>query len=172
MHDECVVAVFHDLEQAKTAVHILDRGEFPTDQVSFVTKSPKELPEVREDFKMRDDSLRDAMIGAGLGAIAGGLSGAVVMMVSGVGAVFLAGPIGLGLTGAVAGAFLGSMGGWGVHKERIRHYEKLVQQGKVLVIAHGDPIQLVHADRILKETDAEQVHLYSKTSSEAPEVLE
>jgi uncharacterized membrane protein len=170
MSEECVVAVFDDLKHAQEAVHILDRGEFPTVQVSLVTKGLKEQPEIVEDLEMGDDSVRDAAVGGGLGAIVGVLAGIAVMVVSGLGAVFLAGPIGGAIVGAATGAFLGGLGGWGVHEKRIRHYEQLVKKGKVLVIAHGNPLELVQADRILREMDPAEIHVYARTSSEAPEI--
>jgi hypothetical protein len=170
MNEECVVAVFDNLEHAQGAVHVLDRGEFPTGQVSLVAKGLRELPEIVEDLEMEDDSAYDAAVGAGLGAIVGVLAGIAVMVVSGLGAVFLVGPIGGGIGGAVAGAFLGGLSGWGVHEEHIRHYEGLIKEGKVLVIAHGNPLELIHADRILKEMAPTELHVYAKTSSEAPEI--
>ncbi len=170
MSEECVVAVFDNLEHAQQAVHILDRGDFPTEQVSLVTKGLKEQPAIVEDLEMGDDSVRDAAVGAGLGAIVGVLAGMAVMVVSGMGMVFLAGPIGGGIFGAATGAFLGGLSGWGVHDKRIPHYEKLVKEGKVLVIAHGNPLELVQADRILNELDPAEIHIYAKTDSEAPEI--
>lgn len=170
MNEGCVVGVFNDLAHAQEAVHVLDRGDFPTEQVSFISKSLKEHPEILEDIEMGDDAARDAAAGAGLGAIVGVLAGAAVMVVSGLGAVFLAGPIGGAIVGAAAGAFLGGLAGWGVHEGRLRHYEQLVSKGKVLVIAHGDPLQLARADRMLKEVDPVELHLYNKTDSEAAEV--
>jgi hypothetical protein len=170
MSDECVVAVFDNRDHAQLAVHILDRGDFPTTQVSLVTKGIEGQPEVVEHFELGDDSLHDLAVGAGLGAVLGVLAGIAVTVVSGLGAIFLAGPIGGGIVGAAAGAFLGGLGGWGVHQEQIRHYEKLVTEGKVLVIAHGNPLELVEAHRMVKETDPMELHVYAKTSSESPEV--
>lgn len=171
MADECVVVVYDNLEQAQNAVHILDRGGFPAAQVSLVTKGTRDQAEAQKYIQMGDDSPRDAVIGAGLGAITGVLTGITVATLSGAAVIFLAGPIGLiGLTGAAVGAFLGAMGGWGVHRERIAHYEALVEQGRTLVIAHGAPLQIIEADRILKETDPAEIHVYTKTESESPEV--
>jgi uncharacterized membrane protein len=170
MSEECVVAVYDEAADAQQAVHILDRGGFPMQQVSLVTVGLKDRPEVMEDLEMGDDSIADAAVGAGLGAIAGVLAGTAAAMVAGLGLIFLMGPIGGGLVGAMTGAFLGSLSGWGVHEKRIRHYEKLVKAGKALVIAHGNPLQLNEADRMLKETATEELHIYAKTDSEAPEV--
>ena len=170
MNEECVVAVYETLAAAQDAVHILDRADFPTEQVSLVTTGFMDRPEVVADLNLGDDSLHDAAIGAGLGGVIGVLVGIAAAVVSGVGAVFLAGPIGVGVAGAATGAFLGGLVGWGVHREQIHHYEQLVAQGKVLVIAHGDPLLLAEADHILKETDPVELHVHAKTSADAPEV--
>jgi hypothetical protein len=170
MADECVVANYDSLERAQEAIHILDRGGFPAAQISLVTKSLRNQLESIKDVQMGDDSIRDAALGAGLGAVTGMLTGIAVAVVSGITLVFLVGPVGIGLTGAVVGAFLGGMGGWGVHQDRIAHYETLVKQGHVLVIAHGNPLEIINADRILRETGPDEIHLYTKTESESPEV--
>jgi uncharacterized membrane protein len=102
--------------------------------------------------------------------VVGVLTGIAATVVSGLGVVFLAGAIGGAVIGAVTGAFLGGLAGWGVHEERIRHYQQLVEKGKVLVIAHGDPLQLVEAEQILKETDVTELHVHAKTDAESPEV--
>jgi len=172
MNDECVIGVFSDLQHAEQAVHVLDRGDFPTSQVSLVAKDLGELPESIEDFEMEDDSAQDAAIGAGLGAIVGVLVGVGVMAVSGLGVVFLIGPVAGGIGGAVTGAFLGGLSGWGVHEEHIKHYENLITKGRVLVIAHGNPLELIHADRMLKELAPAELHIYTRTSSEAPEIAD
>ena len=172
MSEECVVAVYGNAAEAKEAVHILQRGGFPMQQVSLVTTGLKDRPEVTEDLEMGDDSIADAAVGAGLGAVVGVLAGVAAAMVSGLGLVFLIGPVGGGALGVMTGAFLGALGGWGVHEQKIRHYEELIKAGKALVIAHGNPLQLEEADRMLKETEPEELHVYAKTDSEAPEVRE
>jgi len=170
MADECVIAIYDDLDDAKEAVHILGRSCFPAEQISLVTKGARDRTDGQKDIQMGDDSARDAMVGAGLGAVTGVLAGVAVAVVSGATVIFLAGPIGIGLAGGLVGAFLGGMGGWGVHRERIAHYEALVEQGQTLVIAHGNPLQIIEADRILKETEPVEIHVHTKTESESAEV--
>ncbi len=173
MYEECVVGVYDSLAHAEEAVRILHRADFPGRQISLVASHMPTKPELAAELKMGDDSVRDAAIGAGLGGVVGILAGIGAMVVAGAGiVVFLAGPIGVGALGTVVGAFLGGMSGWGVHHEHIQHYEELVKQGKVLVIANGNPLDLVHAERVLKETNVVEVNLHSRTSSEAAEVLD
>lgn len=170
MAEECVVAIYDTVQSAEEAVHTLDRSDLPTEQASLVTSGLKDRPELVEELKMGDDSVHDAAIGAGLGGVLGLLTGlAVAAMVAPVGVVFVVGAM-AGMLSATTGAFLGSIAGWGVHHEHIRHYEQLVKDGKVLVVVHGNPLDLAKADRILQETDAIEVHVHAKTSAEAPEI--
>jgi hypothetical protein len=172
MDAECVVAVYGSLKKAEQAVHILRRADFPTNQISLVAAESEPTPELVEQLKMGDDSIRDAAIGAGLGGAMGAVAGIGAMLVSGLGVVFLVGPIGGAVFGATVGAFLGSFAGWGVHKEGIRHYEECISNGKVLVIAHGNPLEMDNAERILRETNAAEVNLHARTSADSPEILE
>jgi hypothetical protein len=155
---------------AKDAIHILRRGGIPPSQISLVGKGFRSNSDIAMDIPFNDDSVRDATLGAGFGAILGVLGGAVAAIATGGGVVFLIGPLAAGMTGAVAGAFLAGLGGWGVHHERITHFETLVSQGKSLIVAYGNPLQIIDADRILKETDPIELHVFAKSGAESPEV--
>jgi hypothetical protein len=104
MVDECVVAVFGTLEKAREAVHRLTDSNFPASQISLVTLALKDQPDAIEELKLADDSLHDAAVTAGLGSVVGVLSGLAVMALSGLGAVFLVGPVGGGIVGGLTGA--------------------------------------------------------------------
>jgi hypothetical protein len=171
MVDECVVAVYATLDKAHEAVHRLTDSGFPAGQVSLVTLGLKDKPEVVEQLKLRDDSLYDAAVAAGLGGVLGILGGLSVMVLSGLGAVFLVGPVGGGILGGIAGGFIGAMAGWGVHEHQIERYQRLVEAGHVLVIAHGDPLPLVQAHRLLAETGPSEIHTYSRAGDELPETV-
>jgi uncharacterized membrane protein len=171
VNQECVVGVYDSSAQAEQAVRILKRAEFRTEQISLVASSLKDRPVLKEELKTGDDSLRDAAIGAGLGGVLGLLAGIALAVVPAAGMiVFLVGPIGGAATGTIVGSLVGGMVGWGVRKDQIDHYEQLVREGKVLVVVNGKPLELAHADRVLKETDALEVNLHARTESDAPEV--
>lgn len=171
MYEQCVVGVYDSLEQAERGVRTLERGGFPIEQASLIASGLRGRPGLEAELAIEDDSVRDAAIGAGLGGVLGVLVGIGAIVVTGVGAVFFAGPVAGGLTAGIVGAFLGSMAGWGVHHQHIEHYEECVKKGKVLVIAHGSPLDLTAAERILRETDAAEVRLHARSGSESPEVL-
>jgi hypothetical protein len=168
---DSLIAVYNNLKDAEQAVHVLDRANFPRDQISLVSAWTQATPELIEELKMGDDSIRDAAIGAGLGGVLGVIAGLGAMVVSGLGLVFISGPIGGGVFGATVGAFLGTFIGWGIHEGHIKHYEKCVREGKVLVIAHGGPLETQKAERILEETNAEEISLHARESADSPEIL-
>jgi hypothetical protein len=163
---ESVVAVYESLDQAKDAVRALEQAGFPPEQVSLVTRSlRREMPGDEERVVEKDDKAEtDARQGAALGGLVGLLLGAPLLMIPGVGAVLLAGPIATALTGAIVGGFLGSMAGWGVPEDAIDEYQQRVREGEVLVIAHGDPLTIARADRLLQATSAREVKLHATPS--------
>jgi hypothetical protein len=69
----------------------------------------------------------------------------------------------------MAGAFIGAMAGWGVHEHQISRYQQLVEEGNVLVIANGDPLQLIHAHQVLEQTAPAELHTYARSDDEAAE---
>jgi hypothetical protein len=172
VYDECVVAVYDGVEQARLAVHILNRSDFPTQHVSMVTAHLEDERELEAELNYGDDSIRDAFVGAGLGSVCGMLTGTSLVALVGGGFALFAGPLAGLATGAVVGGLLGGMGGSGVHKRHLPHYEKLVNQGHPLVIARGTPLEVAEAHRLLKQTAFKELHFHTKTDDDAPEVMD
>ncbi len=171
MKDECVVGVYDSLPKAELAVRILKKAGFGGEKISVVASCRDLKPGLREELKIGDDSLRDAAIGVGLGGILGVLAGLGLAAFPLAGAmIFLVGPLAGAATGTVVGGLVGGMIGWGVRKDQIEHYEEAVRAGKPLVVVNGDPVETAHAEQILRETDALEVHLHARTESDSPEV--
>ncbi len=62
------------------------------------------------------------------------------------------------------------MSGWGVHADHLAEYERMVRGGSFLVMGHGDPIELIEAERVMRQTDATEVNVHRQTSKDASEV--
>ena len=172
MAESCIVGVYKSLEAAQAAAHILHRSDFPREQVLLVGSNTERPAHMVEDLSMGDDSVHDAALGAGVGGVLGMLTGASTGVLSGIGLLLVAAPAAGALAGALLGAFLGSLVGWGVHKSQIAHYEKYLKSGNALLIAEGNPVEVMHADRILQETDAIALDVHAQDGSEAREILE
>jgi hypothetical protein len=167
MSEECVVAVYDTISQARDAVHSLKEFGLPSDMVSLATKTLKAEKEVREAIEFGDEMERDAAIGAGAGVLVGLLSAATVSSITGVGVFLLGGPI---VAAGIVGGLLGAAAGWGVHKDHIARYEEKLKEGKVLVIAHGDPLRVAEAERVLQDTSPSALHLHAESSADAPDI--
>lgn len=167
MSEECVVAVYDTISQAQCAVQALKDSGVPSDKVSLATKTLKPEEEVREAIEFGDEMSKDAAIGAGAGVLLGLLAEATVFAITGIGAFLVTGPI---VAGGIVGGLIGASAGWGVHKDHIRAYEEKLKAGKVLVIAHGDPLSVTAAENILSETSPASLHLYAETSADASEI--
>lgn len=167
MADECVVGVHENAAKAEAAVRQLDESEFPTSQVSLVKASFDFDPKLLEELQWGDDALRDAAIGAGLGGVIGVLAGTSVAGLAGFGPIFFVGPLSAMVGGSLTGAFFGTIAGCGVHNHGAEHYEQLVKENKVLVVAHGDPLKLVDAENALRASDFLELHVLAKTGDDA-----
>jgi len=168
MSEQCVVAVYGNVSQAKSAVAALTSEGLPQSMISLATKTLKPEPEVREALESGDESAKDAAIGAGAGSLVGVLTGAVVSSVAGAGVFLLAGPV--VAAAGIAGLIVGAMVGWGVHTDHIHEYDEKIKQGKTLLLAHGDPLEVAKAERVLRQTSPEHLHLHAETSADAPDV--
>jgi hypothetical protein len=62
------------------------------------------------------------------------------------------------------------MEGWGVHRHRLEEYEQAIQEGKILVIVHGDPETVSQSEPVLQETQAKEIHMHARTGDDSPEV--
>jgi hypothetical protein len=173
MSHNCVVGVYGSFSEAKEAVQLLEHSTFPSEQISLATHSAGEEIVSSSALKYGDEAESDAAKGAGIGGLIGVLLATPLLMIPGIGPLLVAGPLAAaGLTGAVVGGLLGSMQGWGVHTDHIEEYEQLLRQGKLLVVAHGDPEQVALAKSLLDQTDAETVKLHMPNSADSPEIDE
>lgn len=167
MSEECVVAVYDTIDQAREAIEALTESGFPADRVSLAARTLKLEPEVREAIEFGDETEKDAAIGAGAGAILALLAQAGVVAVTGMGAFLVVGPV---VAGGVVGGLIGAVAGWGVHADHIEEYEKKLHEGKTLVIAHGDPLSVTQAEDILRETNPISLHRHAESSADAPDI--
>ncbi len=168
--NECVVGVFETTAGAEQAVRKLrEAGLTGEAHVSLVRRELDPEGKTAAHLSLTDDSMRDATIGGALGGLTGIAGAATLISATGFGLILMTGPL-VALTGAIVGAFLGAMKGWGVHDANIKHYESLVEQGKVLVIVAGEPPEVEKAELLLSETEARDVTLHAKEAADSPEI--
>lgn len=170
MRQDSVVGIYDSLAVAKKAIRQLEANDFPTGDVSLVATNLEDDDETHGYVVKGDRTEKDAIMGGGIGGVLGLLAGAAFFWIPGVGPIFLAGPLATALVGTAVGTLVGAMSGWGVPDDQLEKYEQLIKEGKVLVIAHGDSLEVARAERILAETDAREVEAHYTASDESPEV--
>lgn len=167
MSVQCVTALCESLGHAKAAIQSLEAADFPSEQVSLVSRSV-DIEEALNASSLDDaaDTERNAYEGATVGGVLGALFTAPLVMVTGVGPLLIVGPILMGAAGVVVGGFLGALSNWGVTEEHIRNYEKRVAEGALLVVANGSLEELSVAANALRNTAIDEVHVHTSVNDD------
>jgi hypothetical protein len=156
-----VIGVFDDYERAAEAVEKLKPSGFKAEQISLVGRSVEELrPLVSEMSDQHADKLITRF--AIFGAIGGALAGIATIVIPGLGAMVIAGPLLAAFSGAAAGTALGVVAGALAHfdipEDEAKIYEGHLSAGKVLVAVHTSQQQeRVTAEEIFDTAGAIEV---------------
>lgn len=144
MNRTTVVGVFHDRDQADTAIQELQRAGFADDDIGYAIRNGGAAgPDGAGDLTTEETTAGGAATGALTGGLLGGLIGAAAaLLVPGVGPVIaggiLASALGGAAIGAAAGGLLGALTGLGVPEEEARYYEGEFQAGRAVVTVRAD----------------------------------
>jgi hypothetical protein len=166
-----IVAVHPDHASAEHAIRQLHEAGFAMSDLSIIGRD-FQLSEEPVGFISAGDYARaGAGTGAWFGGLFGLLVGAAVLILPGVGAVVVAGPLAAailaGLEGAIAGTALGSLTGaligWGIPRERAIKYETQIKGGKFLVVVRGVPEVIARARSLLTPYSPERMEVYEPT---------
>jgi len=109
-----------------------------------------------------EESAGSAVVGAGLGGIAGLLAGIAALAVPGVGPILAAGPLAVALggmlAGGAAGGIIGALSTEGIPEEYARQYAASIQEGHTLVSVRTDGIGRDAVERVLVAHGGSEVH--------------
>ena len=169
LREHFVVGIFEDIDSAKEALKgLLDDG-IDKKYISLITKNNEEEVEDIELEKEESDIFSLATKGAIFGGIIGALAGGVFMFIPGFGPIVGAGALASSLAGLLGGAMTGgaifgladALIEWGVAEVEAKKYEKMVEDGKILVIVHSSEDENLKAKEILKELGAKEIKVSS-----------
>lgn len=140
-----VTALFHDRETAEHAYHAVSERGYGQSDINVVMSDETRKTYFTDAGLPKTELGNKAAAGAGVGSAVGGTIGAIAAAVAAVGTslaipglgIVIAGPIAAalagagagGLTGGVVGALIGS----GIPEERVKHYEKGLKEGGILL---------------------------------------
>lgn len=159
LRQRTVIGVFQDREAAEAAYqHLRDSG-VPADDISVMHKPDGGRPEIGVE-QTHTGKTTAAVTGVGL--VVGGIVGAALLAVPGVGPLLAVGPItlvlgGIGIGGSL-GALLGSIIGLGVPTEQAKEYEQAIRNGGIFVAVRATEGTMVHDIRgLLHQYGAQQL---------------
>ena len=150
------IGIYDNHDMAIEAIQELKDSGYPVSQLSIMGKAETEV--VDEEMQVSPEyPLKLAGLGAGtvLGTTLGILAGVGIFAIPGMGFLYGAGAI----VGAIAGFDFGLIGGGiasalatvGVKDENLKKYHDALEQGKFIVIAHGNEADVNKAKDILHE---------------------
>ena len=149
-------------EQADTILTHLRNLGFAASTMSVVLPNRSDT----KNISMKEDAIRGAETGSLIGGILGWLAGLSALMIPGVGAFIVAGPLVSALGGAVAGGVVGGLAGGsgavhplGLPHDVSRRIEDRLRAGDILISVHSDdPVIRERAVRVFKAAGAEDIY--------------
>lgn len=142
-----VTGLFRDRDSAEAAYNAASARGYSKDDVNLVMSDETRTRHFANDngVAVETELGNKAAEGAGIGGAIGGTLGAIVAAVAAVGTTLalpgiglvVAGPLAAAVAGAGAGAagggVIGALIGWNIPEERVKHYEKGIQEGGILM---------------------------------------
>jgi hypothetical protein len=162
MSDQCLIAEYESIEQAKMGLRVLSTTEEPPENVSFVAHSERHASELQQLQKPNSHPPTSGKA-VGIGALIGGAAATPLALGSLIGPLFVAGPL-LGMAaGAAIGGLFASAHQWGLDRSVSEDLQQRVNEGAVLIIVNSDdPIVLNDAEQLLATTDPKSLSRYHR----------
>jgi hypothetical protein len=139
-----VTALFTDREQAERAYQSLAARGYDVEDINLVMSDDtrkKYFPANDEDTELGNKAAKGAGIGGAIGGTVGAIAAAIAavgtsLAIPGLGIV-VAGPLAAALAGAgaggITGGVVGALVGAGIPEMRVKHYEKGIKEGGILI---------------------------------------
>jgi hypothetical protein len=168
LYKNAVVAVLDQQSQAQLVVENLQHAGFDMAMLSIVGKGKHNETDVVAYYILDDQMQYWGENGVFWRGAWGLLDGAGIFIIPGIGPLVAAGPIVGWIVEAIKGppvvggisAFGAGLYSVGIPKGRILHYEDSIKNGKFMLVVHGSPDQVTHAQRILSAACDCETELY------------
>lgn len=168
-NEDSVVAVYTMHSDAEKAINLLKKRDFDIKKLAIVGQGYQTEDQVVGYYTTGDRMKHWGKNGAFWGGLWGMLVGSAFFLIPGVGPVMVAGSAVAWIVGALESAVvvggLSALGAGlysiGISKDSVLKYESSIKAGKFLLIAHGTPMEVDLARRILADTAAEEVNVHA-----------
>jgi hypothetical protein len=143
-HRPMVTGMFRDRDSAERAYQSLPARGYSERDVNLAMSDEtrrRHFPEGGAETELGSKAAQGAGVGGAVGATVGAIAAAIAAVgtsiaIPGLGLV-IAGPAAAALVGAGAGGLtggiIGALVGWGIPEERVKHYEKGIKEGGIVM---------------------------------------
>jgi uncharacterized membrane protein len=155
------VAVFQSHAKAEEAVRELQKNGFDMKKLSIVGKDYHTDEHVVGYYNAGDRMMYWGKAGALWGGFWSLLFGSAYFAIPGIGPVLVAGPMAMWIVGALESAVI--VGGFsalgaalasiGIPNNSVLQYETEIKNGKLLLVVHGTPDEVVRAKSVLQSAN-------------------
>jgi len=168
-----VIGIFSETRSAQNAISEMEKMGLDPKNVSLVMRDEGKAKVLAKETgaNVIEETTKGAVVGAMLGGVAGFLVATGVF--TGIGALFIAGPLAtaLGLTGtaattvsgaatgALAGGIVGALMGLGLPHEEAKMYEQRIAEGGILVAVPALEKELNEVKGIFAEWGGEEIRI-------------
>ena len=168
-----VIAVYASHTTAEVAIKELQRSGFDMKKLSIVGRDYQTDEQVVGYYNTGDRMKVWGKTGAFWGGLWGFLFGSAFFWVTGIGPLFVGGPLVSWIVGALEGAVVvggvsaigGGLCSLGIPKDSVLQYETAIKTGKFVLIAHGTIEDTTRAKEILGGTKPERLEHHPEYSS-------
>ena len=170
------IGLFHNRQDAESALMKLRDSGFDMDKVSVVNKN-EETGNMQgasvndKQAQVADSAERSAAIGGVSGGTIGLIGSLGVLAIPGVGPVaelgiLLANTVFAGALGAASGGLLGALVGWGLPEDQAQYYsDRVNKSGDYLIVVESDTTSMNSAQTILQENRISDWRTFDATDS-------
>jgi hypothetical protein len=146
-----VVGMFDTRSEAEAATERLQDVGINRDRLSFASKESRgsnDLAALKDTPNWGGEGAASGMVlGAGVSVLAGLAIATSTVVLPGVGAFLVGGPLFASLTGAGLGGLIGA----GIPKDEAEHFSTAMERGQIIVAAHVESVHVSMVRTILEE---------------------
>lgn len=166
-----VVALFGSHDDAESAVKELEKSSFDMKKLSVIGKDYETKENVVGYYNTGDRMATWGKFGLFWGTIWGLLFGSAFLLIPGIGAVMVGGPLVSWILAVLESAVItgglsalgGALASIGIPKDSIIRYETALKAHKFLLIAHGTLAEVEQAKAILMQNKAEEANIHKES---------
>ena len=168
-NNNSTVGLFSSHLDAESAIKELEKSGYDMKQLSIVGKDYQTEENVVGYYNTGDRMATWGKYGLFWGWIWGLLFGSAFLIIPGLGAVMVGGPLVSWIIGALETAFVtggltaigGALASIGIPKDSVIRYETALKAHKFMLIVHGTALEVEKAKDILMENNAEEAIIHN-----------